>query len=58
MPDDAAAAMAAGGGELLDRAFEAVERVFLAGLHDLKGLVVVIAANIALRHGQYLRFTM
>ena len=45
--DEAHAAMRAGGRELMDRAFEAVERIGLALRHNLKGLVVVVTARVA-----------
>src|SRR2546423_7784878 len=48
--DDLAAAMGAGGRHRLDRAFEAVEGHRAAGIGDLEGLVVIIAADIACRH--------
>ena len=51
MPDDAAAAMRAGGRESLDSAFEAVEDHGAAAHSDLEALVVVVAALLTSRHG-------
>ena len=50
MSNDANAAICAGWRELVDRAFEAVERKGFALGDDLKKFVVVIAARIAGRH--------
>ena len=50
MADDADAAVIAGRRERVDGAFEAVKRMRLAILHDLKRLVVVVAASFALGH--------
>ena len=55
MPDDAAAAMRAGGRERLDRAFEAVEDHGAAAHGDLEALVVVVAALFTSRHGLLLQ---
>jgi hypothetical protein len=49
--DDLAAAMRAGGRECMDGAFKAIKGVGLAGQPNFKGLVVVIAAQIASSHG-------
>ena len=38
----------------MDRALEAVEDVSRAGRHHFEGLVVVVAADFALRHGEIL----
>src|SRR4051812_35957236 len=48
--DDLAAAVAAGGRKRVDGAFEAVEDVRGAADGDLHGLVVVVAADLTLRH--------
>src|SRR5438270_10329908 len=48
--DDLAAAVRADGGELVDRALEAVERVSDAGRHDLERHLVVVPADLALGH--------
>src|SRR5690606_32017431 len=48
--DDPAAAVAAGGCEDRDRAFEAVERVGPARHHDVEGLVVLVSAFLAALH--------
>src|SRR3712207_5439013 len=48
--DDPAAAVGAGGGDGVDRAFEAVEHVRLAALRDLHRLVVFVSAHLALGH--------
>src|SRR5436853_6367155 len=50
MPDDLATAMRARGRHRLDRAFEAVEGHRAATAGDLEGLVVIVAADIALGH--------
>jgi hypothetical protein len=50
VPDDAAVAMAANGGQHMDGTLEAVEDIRLAFVRDLKGLVVLVAAVITLRH--------
>src|SRR5262249_19368960 len=50
--DDADAAMLTGRRQRVDRAFEAVERVGRAVHLYLKGLVVVVAAGFASRHGR------
>jgi hypothetical protein len=50
MTQHAATAVAAGGSELMDRAFERVERVGLTRQLDLEGLVVGIAATVAFAH--------
>src|SRR4051812_48369152 len=52
--DDLAAAVTADGGQPVDGALEAVERVRDPGGHDLKRHVVVIAAHFALGHGALL----
>ena len=49
--DDAAAAVCARGRELVDRAFERVERPAAVRHGDGERLVVVVAAGIALGHG-------
>jgi hypothetical protein len=41
----------ADGGEPVDRTLEAVEDVMVTGHDHLEGLVVFIAADVALRHG-------
>lgn len=48
MPDDSTAAMFALGGQCMNRTFEAVERVRFAGHHDLKRLVIFVAADFTL----------
>src|SRR3989442_1626087 len=48
---DLAAAVGARRRHAVDRALEAVEHVALAGRHYLEGLVVLVAAHLALRHG-------
>jgi hypothetical protein len=50
MTDDSAATLRAGRRERLNRAFEAVECPPLATHHNLKGFVVVVAADFALSH--------
>ena len=51
MPDDLAATVIADGGQTMDGAFEAVERMRRSGRHDLEGEVVVVAADFTLSHG-------
>src|SRR5918995_6668297 len=53
VPDDTRAAMLAGRGKRVDRAFEAVECVRLAVHDDLKRLVVVVAAGFACGHDKH-----
>ena len=48
--DDLAAAMAAGRGELVNRALEAVEDVSFAGGDHLERLMIVVAADFTLSH--------
>src|SRR5215510_336331 len=50
MPDDPAAALRADRGQLLDRAFEAVEDVLPARRDHLEGQVIIVAANFTLSH--------
>ena len=50
MAQDPAAAVVAGGRELIDRTLEAVEDVRLSGQRNLECLVVAVAANFAGRH--------
>src|SRR5262245_24082442 len=50
VPDDPAAAMLAHGRERVDRTLEAVEDVGRAPRLDAEGLVVVVVADLALRH--------
>ncbi len=50
MTQDLGAAMRAGRRELVDRAFEAVERVALAVHDDLKRFVIVVSAGFASGH--------
>src|SRR5678816_1752137 len=51
MPDHLAAAVRALRGELVDGALEGVEGVGTARAGHCEGLVVIVAANIARRHG-------
>src|SRR5262245_26848735 len=53
VPDDVALAMRAVRSHRMDGAFEAVERHGPALLSDLEGLVVIVAADIALGHGWF-----
>jgi hypothetical protein len=50
VPDDPAMAVRANRRECVDRAFEAIKSVALAGNDYLKRLVIVIFANFAFRH--------
>jgi len=50
MAQDPAAAMVAGGRELIDRTLKAVEDVCLSGKRNLECLVVAVAANFAGSH--------
>lgn len=52
--DDAHTAMRAGGCQHMNRAFKTVEGIRLAPRSYLKGLVVVVAASVAYRHGELL----
>jgi hypothetical protein len=49
--NNSAAAMGARGCHRVDRTFEAVEGQRPTGLCDLEGLIVVVAAHVAFRHG-------
>ena len=49
------AAMGAVGCQRMDRALEAVERVPLYGNHDVKRLVIIVLANFAYGHTQFVR---
>ena len=55
VPDDLAPAVVADGGELMNRALKAVERVMLSAHHHLEGLVILVFANFACRHTQKFR---
>jgi hypothetical protein len=55
VPDDSAVAVRADGRQRVDRAFEAIERVTLAGYNHFKRLVVFIFANFACSHTQFFR---
>src|SRR5579883_3074600 len=48
--DDSTAAVLAGGSQLRDRAFKAIEGIILAAHNDLEGLVIFVAALLALSH--------
>src|SRR6266511_595045 len=50
MPDDPAAALSADRGQLLDRAFEAVEDMLPARRDHLEGQIIIVAANFTLSH--------
>ena len=50
VPDDPAPAVSTGGGEGMNGALEAIERVRLAAETDLERLVVLVSAVIALSH--------
>jgi hypothetical protein len=50
MPDDPTAALRADRGQLLDRAFEAVEDVLPARRDHLESQVIIVAANFTLSH--------
>jgi hypothetical protein len=52
--DDAHTAMRAGGCQHMNRAFKTVEGMSLAPRCYLKGLVVVVTARVAYRHGELL----
>jgi hypothetical protein len=52
--DDSAVAVRADRRQRVDRAFEAIERVMLAGYDHFKRLVIFIFANFACRHTQIL----
>src|SRR5215211_6478874 len=56
VPDDLAAAVVADRRHGVDRAFEAVEHVRLAAARDLHRLVVLVPADLALRHPLLLRW--
>ena len=53
--DDAHTAMYAGGCQHMDRALKTVEGIGLGTHNDLKGLVVVVTARVAYRHGELLK---
>ena len=50
MPDDAAIAVRTDRRQRVNRAFEAVECVPRSRCCQLKGLVIIVAANLTLRH--------
>ena len=50
--DDFAAAMITDGGELVDRAFEAVKRVSRSGSNDFERQIIIIPADVTLCHYQ------
>jgi hypothetical protein len=50
VPHNPTVAMGARGCKRMDRAFEAVEDMRLSGVNDLKRLVVVVPADLALGH--------
>ena len=51
MPDDAATAVRATGGQALNRAFERIEGIGSAVLSNVQAAVIVVAAGVADRHG-------
>ncbi len=53
--DDAHTAMRAGGCQHMNRAFKTVEGIGLAPRSYLEGLVVVVTARVAYRHGELLK---
>jgi hypothetical protein len=50
VPHDLAAAMATGRGKRMDGTLEAIKDMGLTGHHNLKGLVVFVSTDLALRH--------
>jgi hypothetical protein len=50
--DNTAAAVVTLWRERVDGAFERIERVFMSGKGDNKGLIVVVAADVADSHGK------
>jgi hypothetical protein len=52
VPDNAAFAMAAAWGHSVNGTFETIEGQLALALDDLERFVVVVAANITLRHGR------
>jgi len=50
VPDDPAPALSADRGQLLDRAFEAVEDMLPARRDHLEGQIIIVAANFTLGH--------
>src|SRR5436190_15836079 len=55
MADDTAIALRTNGREGVDRAFEAIKDVALSSHDDFKGLVIIVIADFAFSHTQFVR---
>ena len=55
VPHDPAVAVRADRRQCVDRAFEAIECVMFSGYDHFKRLVIIILANFAFRHTQFVR---